>query len=382
MGEIPCRFRHVSDILKNHSKSCRLWCWRHAQQPGDMSLRFRAIPHWSKDLTRCCFTMAMLLAEFCYNMFDLVFDGIWISKSSLRWLWWTTWTSQEVPDQSSSAKFWINQIYSIMFFFDFEAGTAGDVSVSGILFSSFCPAQVCEACEHVHDTLDDLSELGSSFLPSAAVCECLRYFTAIAHQHTPTVSSHAPCCCQGWDSLACFFVIYECIALALFSWEVVWTLVSGSVASFTRRTCWDDSLGLLWLWWVHVSGCHWLDRSSTFISFKRVSRVGDAQWMQSPMRHQGTTLLVHRLPPLVLHWLQSPWGEDRDEAYEGLHRHGWHGIDCIDGTWRHCSLTWSNTLYVPMQLEVLPHYAKTWMSLVWCSELPTFWTWSKQPRSC
>ena len=35
------------------------------------------------------------------------------------------------------------------------------------------------------------------------------------------------------------------------------------------------------------------------------------------MRHQGTTLLVHRLSPLVLHWLQSPWGEDRDEAYEG-----------------------------------------------------------------
>ena len=100
--------------------------------------------------------------------------------------------------------------------------------------------------------------------------------------------------------------------------------------------------------------------------------MGDAQWMQSPMRHQGTTLLVHRLSPLVLHWLQSPWGEDRDEAYEGLHRHGWHGIDCIDGTWRHCSLNWSNTLYVPMQLEVLPHYAKTWMSLVWCSDLPTF----------
>lgn len=52
----------------------------------------------------------------------------------------------------------------------------------GVCFASFCPAQVCEACEHVHDTLDALSELGGSFLPGAAVCECLRYFTAIAHR--------------------------------------------------------------------------------------------------------------------------------------------------------------------------------------------------------
>ena len=51
-----------------------------------------------------------------------------------------------------------------------------------------------------------------------------------------------------------------------------------------------------------------------------------------------------------------------------LHPHGWHGID---GTWRFRSLRWSNTLSVPKQLEVLPHYAKTWMSLVWCSDLPT-----------
>ena len=69
------------------------------------------------------------------------------------------------------------------------------------------------------------------------------------------------------------------------------------------------------------------------------SQVGDAQWMRSPMADQGTTLLVHRLPTLMLYWLQSPWGEDRDEAHEGVHSHGIGGIGC---TWTHSGLRWSN----------------------------------------